>query len=200
MDNDVTPPSQQPKRFFDIAPPKDFVPSATSRPLLAPKDPQQPDPMMVVQAPHHQFPLAPELASQLGTSAESEETDETALLDPGDAVALPAETPEGMMNREYDEVQHEIPADFGEPVADAHDNQTSAPITSDPVEPLQDAETAGALSPAVVMHHHPSPRLMRDIVITLLVVVLLVVAADVLLDAQVWKPTYNFPHTHLLHK
>jgi hypothetical protein len=84
-DQPALPPSQQPKRFFDVSPPKDFRPSATSRPVIVSNRPQQADPMMAPAAP---TPPAP-----------------------GEPAHDGPETAEQMMQEEYDEIAHELPGD-----------------------------------------------------------------------------------------
>lgn len=184
------PPSKQPKRFFDIASPKDFRPSPTSRPLIVGHHPEQADPMVTAAADKPEpTAVAIHIAPEPDVSAPTPTPVEPPVVEPEPQTpeethrAQPepvAQTAETMMQQEYDEIEHELPS-----------GETMAPAASQPIAVGQ---------PVVVHHnHHPHP-IAKKLLTVLIVVVVLVVVSDVLLDANIWKPTHQFPHTHFLHK
>jgi hypothetical protein len=101
-DQPALPPSQQPKRFFDISPPQDFTPSATSRPVIVGHHPQQSDPMMAPR-PSVPAPTAPTAESDVVFPKVPHTPDHPEAVAP-----VPSESAEGMMQEEYDEVAHEL--------------------------------------------------------------------------------------------
>jgi hypothetical protein len=94
-----------------------------------------------------------------------------------------------MIEHEYEEVKHELPA--GLPVAEVQAHSSGG-----------SASTAEPANQVVVVHHdssrHPHSRL-REYVWVTIIIALLIVAADLLLDSGIWKPGHHLPHTHIWH-
>ena len=185
MDNTMPPPSKQPKRFFDVLPPSQSRPSATSRPVIARSEPHHVDTMLhsgpvglTSPPPSEELTLVnSETEAPIGESAEAE------VAEPQDATT--------MMQQEYDEVAHELPA------GDTEDAQELVPVAERaPLElPMQDLN-----NDVVVVHHesssHESYKVL--IMVAFLIMGLAVVMLDILLDTHVIRS--SLPHTHFFHK
>jgi hypothetical protein len=189
MDEPLKPPSQQPKRFFDIVPSKLAFPPATSRPIIPGSRTHPADPMMTTGQSDSAGQTEIETDEPVDTdSTPATGTEKNDLAGPTD---MHQETPAGdeMIEQEYEEVKHELPA--GLPVAEVQAHSSSG--------------TAGMATPTnqvVVVHHesskHHHPRL-REYVWLTVIIALLIVAADLLLDSGIWKPGHHLPHTHFWH-
>jgi len=185
MAGPLKPPSQQTKRFFDIVPINRITPLATSRPIIAGKNTQLVDPMMIRSA------VLPGLAnpdSEKAIVKKAITITEPSVTPNTESQTTINETPvtdDATIEREYQEVKHELPA--GLPVAEIQS------VTHDSV-----TNTAEVISSAVVVHQEPPRRRhhLRIYMVVVLAIVIIVAAADVMLDSGVWKPSHNLPHTH----
>jgi hypothetical protein len=172
MDNDpVQPPSKQPKRFFDISPPKDFRPSSTSRPVIVSNYPIQPDPMMSQPTESAQPSVASDTPSstsepdqEIATEVTSNEPASPVVVEPSD---VPTDSAESMMQKEYEEVEHELlPGEDNEPVP--------PPDNTLPAEPA-------LVTGQVVFVHHKGPRADKKILFIIIAVVVVLGALVVLI-------------------
>jgi hypothetical protein len=180
MEEPLKPPSQQPRRFFDIVPSTSTVPSATSRPIITTGQAQPIDPVMAFSGVS---------SNQVTAEPKVSVAPEVSPL-PEPLATISSEQPTAgdyMMKREYQEIEHELPAG---PLTD--EDRLLASVSAD--------ETMNPTSSAVVVNHGKSSNLTRKFILALVIIVLVILAADLLLDSGVWKLGHSIPHTHFWHQ
>lgn len=193
--NDIVPPSKQPKRFFDVAPPQTAAPSATSRPVIVGNRPEQADPMVTPPAtssqPGTSMPIAPPPVSmpEILAVPSMEPPDESITPFTAELAQASHEPDAGtrLMLEEYKEVRHELTPDMPvtavEPsLGPVSEVSSPAPVTNTPIS-----------QPSV--SHHKSPHGVQGIILWMLVLLSLLVFANILLDAGIWQPSVELPHS-----
>jgi hypothetical protein len=170
-DQPALPPSQQPKRFFDVSPPEDFTPSATSRPVIVGHRPQQADPMMAPR-PSAPAPTAPTAESDVVFPKVSHVPESPEATAP-----RPSESAEGMIQEEYDEVAHELPSGGVE-------ESPAASALPPPASTAQPEVTSPAASQVVVVHHKPPASMGKKLVILVITLVIIALIIVVILKLK----------------
>jgi len=140
------------------------------------------------------IPPVEEKPTELTTQAEAEpevpvEPSLQLTADEPDAPAY--QEPEQTLITQTEESVSPVP-EQPEPAPGAATPDQDATIPDEPVvDPAQ----------IVVSHHKPvGQSKWKGVFVVLLIIILAAVAADVLLDAGVWTPNSNIPHTHFLNR
>ncbi len=83
-------------------------------------------------------------------------------------------------------------------VADAIVPAAEPDTATDNSDAAVDEQISGQHDEFIVSHHRKSRRGLRWLIAVIVVIILVAVAVDVLLDAGIWKPSSNIPHTNFL--
>jgi hypothetical protein len=147
MDEPILPPSAQPKRFFDVMPPKHTMPNSTSRPLIVGNKSEQEDPMV---KPKEDLPMVIEDGPH--DTVETEDEPKKVEITPEEAV----EEPITVSKKPVEEVPEEITKEDDKSEPEPIDTPDSPPADTDtseepPVDPLASEPTTEtpATSPPV---------------------------------------------------
>ena len=196
----VTPPSKQPKRFFDIAPPKNFSPASTSKPVIVSNRPEQADPMMVAAPDSGQPTAEPEVPERTALNTDEPEValkapENDSLPEEPEAsvpISAPVET-----EKVSPEPAPDIPAT--EPPEAAQAANHEEPVTEpEPSVPAAAAppKAATAAPPGVVVQHHNERGSAKTAIVVVVLLLIAVITLDILLDAGILHANFPIPHTH----
>lgn len=220
MDEPLKPPSQQPRRYFDIVPSKHALPPATSRPIVTNKTDNLADPMVVVAS------NSPELKTHYEPKyivAKDSFIDEPRKEERAEPLIKNNESfsgSEAMMAQEYQEVEHELPAGQAvvapgssiRPIASArsvgmmeqeykeveHELPSGEDLDEDRLfQSVNLSSPEEANSRVSIKRRHNSPQ--KKYIWAVVAIVVLIIAADLLLDSGVLKAGHSLPHTHFWH-